>query len=519
MAGIYLRVGSDAPLGPLAEEEVRRRLASGELPGSAMSWRQGEPRWQSLSRRWPAAPRTRWAVSVRVLGCGVLAAFAVGMATEWLPGLPYALRRFEVSTALSLAALVAAIVLAVGAWRASRRSLGRTGPAAAASALLVSMVVLCTLPMVGLNKRLHDERLASGNATFTFDHRAGALRIAGDIGDRFVPDLRAALARHPRTGMVTIDSPGGFVDDAFEAGRILRAHGLRVRVDGECASACVIVWSSAASREASVGARFGLHQSYAEGDVPAAWLADARDASNADTVALLRGIGFDAALLAARDKAGADGMHWVGPIELQEAGVRLSLVDSGGARVSMPQARVLHVLSRNQGTMRVAEAYARARVDGFERLGGGIHQAWRDDDAVGLFRATAELVEAARAHALANAPDAAVVAWARRMRELLEAPVAGSDRLACAVLVDGAQAVRKRDDRLRDRAHAALAGLLAAATAKAPVPPRGAPVPQGYDAWPAQRKCSHLHRLYGELVERPVAEAAAAIRATGPNWR
>lgn len=517
MPEIYLRRGDGTPQGPYLLEETRFRFERGELAGSTMSWCGGERRWQSLARRWPMH-RTRGTLSLLFLGlaCTSLAVLAVLVAAEWLPGLPHAVRSFWPSTAISMGALLLAATLAVRAWKISARRAGRPGLGAVLCVVLVVAGAMCSLPLVGVNKRLHDERVASDDASMTFDRRSGELRIAGSIGDRFVPDLRAALARHAPVRAVAIDSPGGFVEDAFEAGRIVRALGVPVRVRGECASACVIVWASAAVRQASVGARFGLHPSYTEGEVPDVWRVYATETSNARTVSLLREVGFDEALLARREKAGPGGMYWIDGFDLHAAGVRLALVDATGSRLSPPSARVLRALAEVPETRRVVEARARLGTGMIDEVGPGLYQAWRDHDSKRLFAATAELVAEAESHALAHAPDAAVIAWARRMHALFDEPVHGSDRLACAVLADGAQAVRKRDDLLRGKAHAALADLLASVPPRRTVAsptPAGSGGPPGYDGWPSDRKCAYLHSEFAKASRSAAADAARDIRA------
>lgn len=80
---------------------------------------------------------------------------------------------------------------------------------------------------------------------------------------------------------VSIDSPGGALDDAIAMARMLRQRGIATRVeDGAiCASSCPLMMAGGTARSAGPKAAIGVHQFYASAnlpDDPAAALADAQ---------------------------------------------------------------------------------------------------------------------------------------------------------------------------------------------------------------------------------------------------
>lgn len=73
--------------------------------------------------------------------------------------------------------------------------------------------------------------------------------------------FRAALDANPRVREVQLGSTGGSVHDALEAGRLIRARGLRTVLYTHCDSACLLVFLGGVERIAWASpARFGFHQ-------------------------------------------------------------------------------------------------------------------------------------------------------------------------------------------------------------------------------------------------------------------
>lgn len=94
----------------------------------------------------------------------------------------------------------------------------------------------------------------------------GVLSLVGTIdpgaAERFAAEL-AARGEYVQT--ITLDSPGGSVDDALAMGQLIHDRGLTTRVNAGalCASSCPIVFAGGATRSASPEAAIGVHQIYA----------------------------------------------------------------------------------------------------------------------------------------------------------------------------------------------------------------------------------------------------------------
>src|SRR5690606_30780358 len=107
-----------------------------------------------------------------------------------------------------------------------------------------------------------------------------------------------AHGEHIRT--VSLDSPGGSLDDAMEMARLIRDKGYGTQVENGalCASSCPLLLAGGAERKVGERAAIGLHQFYAIGsDVmrPDQALADAQ-VTTARISRFLADMGIDPAL-------------------------------------------------------------------------------------------------------------------------------------------------------------------------------------------------------------------------------
>lgn len=84
----------------------------------------------------------------------------------------------------------------------------------------------------------------------------------GDIAYEDIDALRALLARHAdRIDTIRLTSKGGYIEAAYEMAAILADYGLKTEVEGECASACAILFVAGTERRMNRGGRIGLHPS------------------------------------------------------------------------------------------------------------------------------------------------------------------------------------------------------------------------------------------------------------------
>lgn len=136
----------------------------------------------------------------------------------------------------------------------------------------------------------------------SFDLGAGGvLAVAGTIDQGAAARFGDGLARrgeYVRT--VSLNSPGGSLDDAIAMARLVRERGLSTRVEdgGLCASSCPLLLAGGVNREVGARAAVGLHQFYAAGETalePAQAMADAQ-ATAARIARHLDAMGVDPAL-------------------------------------------------------------------------------------------------------------------------------------------------------------------------------------------------------------------------------
>lgn len=84
----------------------------------------------------------------------------------------------------------------------------------------------------------------------------------GDIAYEDIDALRSLLARHTdRIDTLRLTSDGGYIEAAYEMAAIISDYGLKTEVEGECASACAILFVAGTERRMNRGGRIGLHPS------------------------------------------------------------------------------------------------------------------------------------------------------------------------------------------------------------------------------------------------------------------
>lgn len=96
----------------------------------------------------------------------------------------------------------------------------------------------------------------------------GVLKAHGSIdlgaADRFAEEI---AARGEYVKVVSLNSPGGSVDDALAMSKLIREKGLNTQVATRalCASSCPLVFAGGVAREAAENAILGVHQVFNAG--------------------------------------------------------------------------------------------------------------------------------------------------------------------------------------------------------------------------------------------------------------
>lgn len=188
---------------------------------------------------------------------------------------------------------------------------------------------------------------AAGGADDLDDARVGvtdagqAIFVDGVFGPAFEPAVREAIERHPQVRRLVVRSPGGMRAPAMRIGELLNRRGVTVRVEGRCASACVLLFATAKSREMTAGSRIGLHRSSLDPDlpIPDALRQQLMERNDRETDEVLRRGGFSHRVIALGAATPPTTMTWFTPGELQVEGVPFVLLDaraSSSASAAVP---------------------------------------------------------------------------------------------------------------------------------------------------------------------------------------
>jgi hypothetical protein len=145
--------------------------------------------------------------------------------------------------------------------------------------------------------------------------KGGVLALTGTIDPGAAGRVTAEIDAHGEyVKIVSLDSPGGSVEDALAIGRLLREHGFATEVTAGalCASSCPLVLAGGVTRHADPEAAIGLHQVYAA-VMPANPGSISADAAMAEAQTVTARIGRYL------DEMGVDPMLWLKAMETPAA--------------------------------------------------------------------------------------------------------------------------------------------------------------------------------------------------------
>lgn len=160
-----------------------------------------------------------------------------------------------------------------------------------------------------------------------------AIHVDGVFGPAFEPAVRDAIERHPDVRRLVVRSPGGMRAPALRVGELLNRRGVTVRVEGRCASACVLLFATAKSREMTAGSRIGLHRSSLDPDlpIPESLRRQLMERNDRETDEVLRKGGFSSRVIAMGAATPPTTMTWFTPGELQVEGVPFVLLEASAS--------------------------------------------------------------------------------------------------------------------------------------------------------------------------------------------
>lgn len=167
-----------------------------------------------------------------------------------------------------------------------------------------------------------------GDASVSAMAGDSVLYVSGVIGPNFERDVATAIALQRGIRRIVIDSPGGLRAQALRVGALAERLGIAVRIDGQCASACVLLWATADRREITAGSRIGLHRSSLADDLPidAATRERLMRRNDDETIAVLRDARFPAPIVHAAASTPAHAMTWFDASELAALGAPFAAV-------------------------------------------------------------------------------------------------------------------------------------------------------------------------------------------------
>jgi hypothetical protein len=435
---LYLRRGGQVE-GPFDPAEVRRRFAAGEWPRRTMSWKAGERQWMSLARRWPSGSR----LADNALGViGTVLVFALAVILITVPGrlyvrLPNALQTQGFLIAAVAGGLCCAIALTAAmvyrAWKRARRVAIHD----ALCILVTLMVGAASIALCRQAVRLVQTEDSFSNATISYDATAKVIRVQGSIGHRFSQDLADALVQHGDARAVVISSLGGLLDQAFKAVEVMSKAHLPLRIDGDCASACGLMWAGVPMREMTDASRIGLHQNRTVGDMPVEMTAATTHQLDEESVQFLAAAGFTPAMLQRRAETPPGRVYWLSAVDVMTAGIDAKVIGGDGQPVSVETAKwavIVAAWGRHSLTGRLYQAIAEHEPALADTYKNRLYAALHGDNAPWFHYEDGQLETSAIRQAFAQVSDQALMDWAQsRQRDLAEASQSGSTA-TCAFL-------------------------------------------------------------------------------------
>jgi len=155
--------------------------------------------------------------------------------------------------------------------------------------------------------------------------QAHALRVTGSIEAGFSQRVEAALVSHPDTRVLIVRSRGGLLHEARMLAAVLNAHGIAIRAEGRCASACAVLWAATDAREMTADARLGLHRSKWSVRLPRPLRALVERRSDRANVRTFLDAGFSPALASRAARTPSNSMYWVDASELERERVAFAM--------------------------------------------------------------------------------------------------------------------------------------------------------------------------------------------------
>ena len=170
-----------------------------------------------------------------------------------------------------IAVLAWQVVGVIRAGEAHMIGSGAMAPVWGSYLLILWVLFACGAQWLGLYQRTipkpHEEmfatkmeRLHASTYDLLLSQDGTVLLLKGDIAPGATKVVRKLLDDKPSIALLVLDSTGGNIYEARGVARYVREHGLDTHIDGECSSACTIIFISGRNRTMAQEARLGFHQ-------------------------------------------------------------------------------------------------------------------------------------------------------------------------------------------------------------------------------------------------------------------
>lgn len=114
-------------------------------------------------------------------------------------------------------------------------------------------------------------------ASVTLIENGSGLRLAGELREGSADAFALAISKSFTVSNLVLDSKGGLFQEATLLAKSVSQHGLDTYVEGECSSACTLVFLAGTRRCTAEGARIGFHAASYQRDLARKTSQDAAD--------------------------------------------------------------------------------------------------------------------------------------------------------------------------------------------------------------------------------------------------
>ena len=160
-------------------------------------------------------------------------------------------------------------------------------------------------------------------ATYTTSNGAQGARLSGELVHGDADRFAALIERNPNISVVSLESPGGFVNEGHKIARMVRDRGIHTRVASgvTCESACFEIFAAGTHRIVGTNAQVGVHRARFDREESAE-----SQAYSIRYAAVIQGYGVPKSILASLLLQSSSSMYYLTPSDLNEMHVEWETV-------------------------------------------------------------------------------------------------------------------------------------------------------------------------------------------------